>query len=388
MKIFVTTISLLILTFNGFGQENRNLPRANAIMDSVYKYYAVPGSPLLREQYPYNETYVADYLGGGENSSKANPYSYLWPFSGSLSAQVAIFHSSGDKQVKKQIDNTVLKGLDAYYDKRVPAGYASYVNSAPESDRFYDDNIWLGIDYTDLFLLTADKKYLQKAKEIWRFVASGMDEKLGGGIYWCEQRKHSKNTCSNAPAIVYLAKLYQATNDKKYLELAQQLYSWTQENLLDKTDNLYFDNVSLDGTIEKTKYPYNSGQMIQAGALLYKITQQKQYLTDAQNVAHASYDYFFYDYKQPATGKTIKLLKTSNNWFIAVMMRGFMELYGQDANRLYVDGFQANLDFAWEHMREQNGLFNSDWSGEKKKKSKSLLDQFALAEMYGNIAKL
>ncbi|MGO3194727.1 MAG: glycoside hydrolase family 76 protein, partial [Sphingobacterium sp.] len=359
MKIFVTTISLLILTFNGFGQENRNLPRANAIMDSVYKYYVVPGSPLLREQYPYNETYVADYLGGGENSSKANPYSYLWPFSGSLSAQVAIFHSSGDKQVKKQIDNTVLKGLDAYYDKRVPAGYASYVNSAPESDRFYDDNIWLGIDYTDLFLLTADKKYLQKAKEIWRFVASGMDEKLGGGIYWCEQRKHSKNTCSNAPAIVYLAKLYQATNDKKYLELAQQLYSWTQENLLDKTDNLYFDNVSLDGTIEKTKYPYNSGQMIQAGALLYKITQQKQYLTDAQNVAHASYDYFFYDYKQPATGKTIKLLKTSNNWFIAVMMRGFMELYGQDANRLYVDGFQANLDFAWEHMREQNGLFNS-----------------------------
>ncbi len=387
MKIFLTGVYLLALSFASHGQ-NKNLVRANELMDSVYKYYAVPNSPLLREQYPYNENYVADYLGGGENSTKSNPYSYLWPYSGSLSAQVAIFESSGDRKVKKEIDNTVLKGLGAYYDKRAPAGYASYVNSAPQSDRFYDDNIWLGIDYTDLYLLTKEKKYLQKATEIWRFVESGMDDKLGGGIYWCEQRKESKNTCSNAPAIVMLAKLYEATNDKAYLDQAEQLYAWTKKNLLDPSDYLYFDNIALNGKVEKTKYPYNSGQMIQAGALLFKLTKQDQYLLDAQNVAKASYDYFFYDYKPASDGKTIKLLKTSNNWFIAVMMRGFVELYKLDHNKLYVDGFQSNLDFAWENMREENGLFNSDWSGQKKKDSKSLLDQFALAEMYGKIGKL
>lgn len=388
IKLCLASVFLLALSLTSHGQQNRNLTRANAIVDSVYKYYAVPNSPLLREQYPYNENYVADYLGGGENSTRSNPYSYLWPYSGALSAQVAIFESSNDHEIKKEIDNTVLKGLDAYYDKRTPPGYASYVNSAPQSDRFYDDNIWLGIDYTDLYLLTKEKKYLNKAIEIWKFVESGMDEKLDGGIYWCEQRKESKNTCSNAPAIVMLAKLYEATKDKTYLDLAEELYRWTKENLQDTTDYLYFDNIALNGNVEKTKYPYNSGQMIQAGALLFKITQQDSYLVDAQNVAKASYDYFFYDYKQASSGKTIKLLKTSNNWFIAVMMRGFVELYELDHNRSYVDGFQSNLDFAWDNMREQNGLFGSDWSGQKKKDSKSLLDQFALAEMYGKISKI
>ena len=70
------------------------------------------------------------------------------------------------------------------------------------------------------------------------------------------------------------------------------------------------------------------------------------------------------------------------------MMRGFVELYELDHNRSYVDGFQSNLDFAWDNMRERNGLFGSDWSGQKKKDSKSLLDQFALAEMYGKISKI
>lgn len=385
MKNYLTILCVLIASYSQ-AQTNKNLQRASATMDSIYKYFSIADSKLLREQYPFQDDYVAGYLGGGENSKKSNPYSYLWPYSGSFSAQVAIYGSSKSSQVKKEIDETVLTGLQAYYDKRIPAGYASYVNSAPESDRFYDDNVWLGIDYTDLYLLTKDKQYLDKAIEIWKFVESGMDDKLGGGIYWCEQRKESKNTCSNAPAIVYLAKLYEATKDKAYLKLATELYTWTQKNLLDTSDHLYFDNINLNGKVDKRKYPYNSGQMIQAGALLYKITKQKQYLTDAQHVAKGSYDYFFHDYKQPSTGKTIKLLKTSDNWFIAVMMRGFVELYEVDKNKTYVDGFKTNLDYAWDNMREKNGLFNKDWTGENKKETKWLLDQFALAEMYGKIS--
>jgi len=355
-------------------------------MDSIYKYFSISNSKLLREQYPFQDDYIAGYLGGGENSKKSNPYSYLWPFSGSLSAQVAIYESSKDKQVLKSINQTVLAGLQSYYDTRKPAGYASYVNSAPKSDRFYDDNVWLGIDYTDLYLLTNDKKYLAKAKEIWAFVASGMDDKLGGGIYWCEQRKESKNTCSNAPGIVYLAKLYEATKDESYLKLAKELYQWTQSNLMDQSDYVYYDNINLSGKVDKRKYPYNSGQMIQAGALLYKITNDKQYLVDAQNVAKGAYEYFFYDYKEPSSGKSMKLLKTSDNWFIAVMMRGFVELYHLDNNKLYVNAFQENLDYAWEHMREANGLFNKDWSGKQKKEPKWLLDQFAIAEMLGKLS--
>lgn len=115
---------------------------------------------------------------------------------------------------------------------------------------------------------------------------------LGGGIYWCEQKKFSKNTCSNAPASVLALKLYQTTRDEAYLQAGKDLYHWTQENLQDTVDYLYFDNKKLDGTIGKTKYQYNSGQMMQAAALMYGLTSDNRYLTDAQNLAKACSDRF------------------------------------------------------------------------------------------------
>ncbi|UZJ65943.1 hypothetical protein OKW96_07380 [Sphingobacterium sp. KU25419] len=60
----------------------------------------------------------------------------------------------------------MLIGLHTYRDeKRLPVGYASYLNTAAASDRFYDDNIWLGIDFTDSYLYTKKHVYLTKAKE-------------------------------------------------------------------------------------------------------------------------------------------------------------------------------------------------------------------------------
>ncbi len=65
-------------------------------------------------------------------------------------------------------------------------------------------------------MLTKEPKYLQKAQLIWKFIESGTDDNLGGGIYWCEQRKESKNTCSNAPGSVFALKLFEATKDSAY----------------------------------------------------------------------------------------------------------------------------------------------------------------------------
>lgn len=119
----------------------------------------------------------------------------------------------------------VLPGLAHYFDTiRSPFAYASYINDAPPSDRFYDDNVWLGIDFTELYLHTSKAEYLENFKLIWKFIESGTDEKLGGGIYWCEQSKKSKNTCSNAPGAVYALKLFEATKDSSYFKQGKALY--------------------------------------------------------------------------------------------------------------------------------------------------------------------
>ena len=104
--------------------------------------------------------------------------------------------------------------MEEYFDtRREPFAYSSYISNQPLSDRFYDDNVWLGIDFTDSYRMTKKQAYLEKAELIWEFILSGKDEVLGGGIYWCEQKKESKNTCSNAPGAVFALKLFQATQD-------------------------------------------------------------------------------------------------------------------------------------------------------------------------------
>lgn len=361
---------------------------AAVTLDSIYVHYGVPDESLLRETYPFDASYKASYLGAeSQGDQRPNQYSYLWPFSGSLSAQVARYEMENAPDILEQIEQRVLPGLNAYYDKRVPNGYASYIQSAPQSDRFYDDNVWLGIDFTDLYIQSGNQKYLTKAKEIWEFVASGMDAKLGGGIYWYEQHKTSKNTCSNAPGVVFLVKLHQATNETDYLTQAIALYEWTKTHLRDPEDGLYWDNIKLDGQVDERKYPYNSGQMLQAATLLYQVTGEDKYLEEAQEIAESGHNFFFYPPGEHHSGD-FRLLKNSDLWFIAVMLRGYVELYNQDGNAAYLNTFRDNLQYAWHNLRDTDGLFHKDWKNQSRPAKKWLLDQCAMVEMYARIAVL
>ena len=143
----------------------------------------------------------------------------------------------------------------------------------------------------------------------------------------------------------------------------------------------------MEGKVDKAKYPYNSGQMLQASALLYKLTKNKDYLTDAQNIAKSGYNYFFTDFKT-SEGEEFRLLKKSDVWFIAVMFRGYIELYNLDKNDVYINAFRKNLEYAWTHMRDEKGLFSTDWTGEKKDDKKWLLTQAAFVEFYGRLAEI
>lgn len=186
-------------------------------MDALYQNYAATNTCLLRENYPFDQDNKATYLASEEQAKRRNEYSYLWPYSGTFSAVNALLESTENKKYKKLLENKVLPGLEEYFDtRRKPFAYSSYISSQPLSDRFYDDNVWLGIDFTDSYRMTGKQAYLEKAKLIWKFILSGKDDVLGGGIYWCEQKKESKNTCSNAPGAVFALKLFQATQDDAY----------------------------------------------------------------------------------------------------------------------------------------------------------------------------
>lgn len=378
-KIFYVGICLLFFAMSSCRVGDENLERAESTLRALFACYGVPDTPLLRETFPFDENYSADYLVVAE---RPKPYSYLWPYSGVLSALSALYGRTGDSDYLDRIDGVMLKGLDEYFDvERFPPAYASYVVSGGLSDRFYDDNVWLVIDFVDLYLESGRRMYLQRAVEAWNFVASGMDGTLGGGIYWREQGRTSKNTCSNAPAVVAAMKLFEATGDERYFDVATDLYAWTKGRLRDSVDLLYFDNVDTAGTVDRRKYSYNSGQMLQAAALLYKATGDSALLVEARLLADACFKKFFTE-APLSDGGRVMVPKRGNLWFHAVMLRGFVELYEATGDVGYVEVFDRALDHAWSFARDSSGLFHGDMSGVAKDGSRLLLDQAAMIEMF------
>jgi rhamnogalacturonyl hydrolase YesR len=387
MKKSVIVFFSLVIPFMCFGSRKSNscVSLSDSTLNLIYKYYSaekVPG--LLNETYPINPKNIASYT-ISLDTVKNQRVAYLWPTSGVFSGVVALLSNTKNPRYKSLLDSKIIPGLDLYFDSsRQPSGYQSYVISEGKSDRFYDDNVWLAIDFAQLALVTKDPVYLKKAETIWKFVISGWDEQLGGGIFWCEQKKHSKNTCSNAPSVVAAAKLYQATKNIEYLNCAKRIYAWTKVNLQDSTDGLYYDNISLKGRIGKKKYAYNSGQMLQGAALLYKITGDKTYRTDAQRIARSAIPFFTTEITR--NGKNYRVFQQQGAWFVTVLSRGYFELYGIDKDPQYLNFFQSNLEYLKHFARYENGLFYGDWSGKNPDKYKWLLDQGCIVELSANLS--
>jgi len=357
------------------------------MLTNILVKFDVPKYGLLSETYPVNPDNKVTYLTEGAEQKQNQEVSFLWPYSGMLSGCISLYKTTGDNKYLKILEEQIIPGLELYWDnKREPFCYQSYPMFNGESDRFYDDNDWLAIDFCDLYALTNKKGYLDKAEELHRYIYSGWDDTLGGGIYWCEQNKSSKNTCSNAPATVLCMKLYNATGNKDYLDQAKKTYYWIKSNLLDPKDHVYWDNIRVNGDVDKAKYTYNSGQMIQAGVLLYHETKDKIYLEDARRTAKGAYEYFVKKRKD-ITGDE-KLFYPPTPWFNVILLRGLTALYEVDNNPLYIQTMADNARFAWNNTRDENGFLSEDWVGMSEKKYKWLLDNASMIELYSEISRI
>lgn len=363
------------------------LSRAEATFETVHRLYWSEKAGMMFSSYPNN-------LGTGVEPStpEYSDHAFVWGYGAVVSAFSAIVQTTSNLEFRIGYEAEIKATLDRYYNTaKQPNCFACFTNSW--DNRLYDDAIWIGIDMADLYDYTGDSWYLEKARSVYEFMLSGMDDKLGGGVYWSEDDKNdpdkaSKNTCSNAPAAVMCLKLHQATGNDEYLQKAREIYAWTKENLQDPVDYLYFDNMKLDGTRGTTKFSYNSGQMIQAGVLLYNATGEEQYLTDARNVAEASYKYFFGRFVSPYTGEQFNIIKDGHRWFNAVMMRGFAELNKVEPNETYTDAIYKTLEHAWTNTRDEaSGLFLKNFTGtEYGDNPGDILQQGAIAEMFARMS--
>lgn len=309
---------------------------------------------------------------------------YLWPYSAVISGVNALARLPQVGETYYDELKLRLDGLKAYYDQYSdPTAYDSYIKSGGGGDKFYDDNEWLGLEFLDAYRTLHLPVYLDQAKEMFRFAISGWSEELGGGIYWKQNDKSTRNTCSNGPAAVLALCLYQETKDVSYLDWAKKIMQWLKP-LKSPDTGVYWDHITQDGMIDKRTYTYNIGTPLHANVLLYAITGEADYLEEARALAAAGYTFFARD---DSSGERIY---PETPWFNAVLLRGYIALFEVDPTRdpQYIHSMQKSLDYAWEHARAADGSFSNDWTGRSGMTSnvRALIDQGAMVELYARLA--
>jgi len=327
-----------------------------------------------RIQYLYNGIYskLSDkktglYFETTDTINKENLHSWLWP----LCALIQAANEMETNEPGKKYLPPVKAAIDKYYnDKTFPPAYQDYVFTERQSSRFYDDNQWIAIAYLDAYNRNHEPVYLDNAKMIYRFMISGLDTVAGGGIYWKEDDKSTKNTCSNGPGILVALQLYKITQQDEYLNTALALYQWTNKHL-QAPEGIYYDNIktaSLD--ISKAMYTYNTGSMLQSNVLLYQILKDPKYLAEAERIASAGRAHFYKNNRLP-----------SEYWFNAVLLRGYEALYKTDKNKEWLSFFKEDADAVWNSERSSDNLLG-------KRNAKRLIDQAAMIEIYARLNRL
>lgn len=219
---------------------------------------------------------------------------YIWRQAAMFSALVGA--ARHEPATYRPLLATYFRALDTYWDTKTPIpAYEPSPTRGNGNDKYYDDNAWLVITFAEAYELTGEKAYLTRAQEVAKFVASGWDEELGGGIWWHQGHKdNSKNTCANGPAAVgylYLARVGPKQQADAWTRSAMKTVEWTNTHL-QASDGLFDDRVIVaSGEVKKGKLTYNSALMLRANLELYHITGKQEYLAEAKKIGKAA-DWF------------------------------------------------------------------------------------------------
>ena len=346
-----------------------SIDRATASYEAMQNYLFVDdGSSLYLERFPLAE--------------EDRQYSYEWPFS---QAHIATLDLAGiEGKTGQQFEDDLADrgvGQEQYWNAAggttgLP-GYDSYPRApfGDGGDMFYDDNEWVALAKVQQYLMNGDKAALERAKEIFELVDSGWDtdpsHPAPGGVFWTQAPwSTDRNTVSTMPGAQLGARLYEITGDKHYLDTALKYVEWTDEYLL-APNNLYWDNIKLDGSIDKTQWSYNQGVPIGTYALLYQATGDKAYLNKAKAIAEASYSYYVEEGRllgQPA-------------YFNSIYFKNLLLLESITGGTNYRGAMQDYADTVWNEVRDSDtGLFAF---GDDETE---LLEQAAMVQIYATLA--
>ena len=363
MRPLSLTIFLLLLFGSAASADYRQ--KAEEQTDYIQTHFYDAAAKRYRPAYPVDP--------------KSLPFDFMWGNGVEFSALVGA--ARNDPAKYKPLLYEFREGLQTYWDpKATVPGFNAYCSGPGGTDKYYDDNEWLVLGFADAYETTHDPLFLRDAKRTQRFVLSGWDDKLGGGIYWKVDHK-SKNTCSNGPAAASALRLYQVARQEDQMAWAVKIRDWTNAHLLD-SDGLYWDNVNLEGRIGKAKFSYNTALMIRTDVLLFQLRHDASALTEARRLADAG----LAAWTDPATGS---LQKTEGSpRFTHLFCEALLRLYDVTKDTKYLNAVRREAGYAYLHVRDPDGGYWDHWNEREHKpdERKSLIENASVARFFWLLA--
>jgi len=236
--------------------------------------------PIPTDGYAINWTAAADSSTTGLITNFWNPtkqyfndatsgsnFQY-WPQAHGLDVMVDAYLRTNDAKYKTLFDQWFIG---------VPiANGGSFLNN------FYDDMEWNALALLRTYDATKDDKFKTAAVTVWKDIQTGWNTNGGGGIAWSKGTLSSKNACSNGPACILAARLFQKFADPLDKEWALKIYDWEKNTLYNPSTGAVNDNLNAStGIISTYVATYNTGTFIGSAVELFKITGDKTYLNDA-----------------------------------------------------------------------------------------------------------
>lgn len=321
----------------------------------------------------YRPSYPAD--------PKALPYELMW--GNGVQFTVLAAAAQADPAKYRPILAEFADGLAGYWDPSVPVpGYNAYCSGPGGTDKYYDDNEWMVLGFAEAYQNTQDPRYLQMARATQKFVLSGWDDRLGGGVYWKVDHK-TKNTCSNAPAAAAALRLAEVggSDDAGQVAWALKIKDWTDRTLQD-SDGLYWDSIHLDSNIQWKKWTYNAGLMIRTDVLLYQMRHDPADLAAARHTADAG----LVEWTDPVTGS---LQKTeSNPRFTHLFCESLLRLYDVTHDVRYLNAVRREASFAVQYASVPGGGYRDHWTAAPPKpgERQSLIESASAARLFWLLA--
>jgi predicted alpha-1,6-mannanase (GH76 family) len=250
------------------------------------------------------------------------------------------------------------KGVE--YSKYVAALYDGQDARGWQSD-FFDDESWMALALIRAYDVTHDSKYLGRAESLF----SDIDQngRTSDGVWWNRQHVEKATASNFGPALV-AARLNERTGDASYKAAAQAIYDQWYSSMVNHTTSQVADHKNPDGSVDWSKYTYNTGLAIGASLELYDITHDHGYLSHAyafgsylihEQVASSPYGNILHD--DHCTGDC--------DAFKGIAFRNLAKLYVLDRTQSqYGAVLHASASAIWDAARNtQDDVFASDWAG-------------------------